>query len=491
MFVIFITMKYKIYLFIIFFLNITLTAQNYYQINKDNLSKTVSYLCSEEFSGRLSGHEGYNKAAAYIAEEFYQLGLGKINGSYYQTLFVEYNQIFSPVKFNIIDDGKILREYIAGKDFVCRGFSGSGNLESEIVFCGYGIDEDFYSDYRGVDVKGKIVLIFKPNPSWNIENNAWADGYPRAKSNTAVRNGAAGLIMVSPPNSGNPQKPLASVLHGDGIQQENLPQIHIEIDAANNILENSGYTLSQLQRIIDSTRNPFSFSTGTTADLYVKAEYNKNAETMNIWGLLEGSDPQLKNEFLIIGAHLDHVGKQGDVVFPGANDNASGSAAVLEIARAFIKNNIKPGRSVIFALFASEEQGLIGSKHMADNLPTDTENIIAMLNLDCIGFGDSIQIGNGLSAPVLWNVSRKLDEINGRHMVPDTWKGGGADAGPFHDKGIPALYFVSTNSYEYIHSVEDTPESLDPVLMERITRLAFLTAVEIAEGNYRRETVTK
>jgi aminopeptidase YwaD len=462
-----------------------------HKTNKESLMQTVNLLCSDEYAGRLPGHEGYNKAAAYMAEEFEKLGLQKIDGSYYQKFPVEYNQIYSPLKFNLIQDGIPVKEYTPGKDFVCRGFSGSGDIKTEVVFCGYGVDEDFYSDYNGVEVKNKIVLIFKPNPSWNIENKNWGSGYPRAKSNTAVKHGAAGLIMVSLPNSQNPQKPVASVLHGGGIQEEGLPQIHVEIDVAEELLRNSGYTLSQLQSIIDTTKKPFSIAAKIEAELYVEAEYKKEAETMNVWGLLEGISPNLKDEYIIIGAHLDHVGMQGEVIFPGANDNASGSAAVLEIARTIIKNGMLPKRSIIFTLFSSEEQGIFGAQYMADNLPVPGENVAAMLNLDCIAYGDSIHIGNGLSAPQLWALARSVDKQNDNYVVNHTWRGGGADAGPFHDKGIPALYFASTNSYDNIHTIYDTPGSLNAPLMEKITRLAYLILAEAAGGNYNREEVIK
>jgi hypothetical protein len=483
-------MKFRI-IVCLFVINGILYAQStsIFEITGYNLMKTVNHLCSDEFTGRLPGHEGYNKAAAFIAGEFKELGLKEIDGSYYQKLYVEYNQIHSPVKFNLLSENEVIKEYKNGADFVCRGFSGSGDVKAEIVFCGYGVDEEFYSDYKGVDVKDKIVMIFKPNPAWSVEGKSWSNGYPRAKSNIAARHGAAGLIMVSLPEGSGRQGVVASVLHGDGKQEENLPQIHIELDAADEILKNSGYTLSELQKKIDSEKTPQSFSTKTKAELYVKAEYHQEAATMNVWGLLEGTDPEFKDEYIIIGAHLDHVGMHGDVVYPGANDNASGSAAVLEIARAMVLNNIKPKRSVIFVLFTSEEQGLFGAKHMADNLPVPVENITAMLNIDCIAYGDSIQIGNGQSAPRLWNIIRELDKAGDNYMVENTWRGGGADAGPFHDKGIPAAYFVSTNSYENIHTIKDNPESLNQELMEKITRLAYETLIKVAGGSYEREEI--
>ena len=195
----------------------------------------------------------------------------------------------------------------------------------------------------------------------------------------------------------------------------------------------------------------------------------------------------LKNEYIIIGAHLDHVGSQAGLLFPGANDNASGSAGVLEIAKAFVKGGIEPKRSVVFVLFASEEQGLNGAKHFVENWKHGYDKITAMINMDCIGFGDSIQVGNGKSTPVLWEIANQIDKTSLNSMVERTWSGGGADATPFHEKGIPCLYFVTTNSYDHLHLPSDTFDTLNLALFEKVVKLAHLTALEIAYGNYERE----
>jgi Zn-dependent M28 family amino/carboxypeptidase len=212
---------------------------------------------------------------------------------------------------------------------------------------------------------------------------------------------------------------------------------------------------------------------------------------MNVVGKIEGTDPELKEEYLVIGAHLDHVGSQAGLLFPGANDNASGSAGILEIAEAFQSCDLKPKRSILFVLFASEEQGLFGSKHFVENLKIDTNKIVAMFNLDCIGYGDSIQVGNGKSSPELWNLVRKIDKENFNLVVEDTWSGGGADLTPFYEIGIPGLYFVSKYSYEHLHLPTDSPETLNIVLLEKITELAYLAAREIADGKDKKETLLK
>jgi hypothetical protein len=465
-------------------------------ISQRDLMKTVTFLASPKLDGRLSGSEGYNIAARYVADGFAQIGLKPLGDSaYFQKLNVEYNEIYPPLKLNLIEATKIKKEYKPGTQFVCRELTGAGHVTAPVVFCGYGLSqpEIGYDDYAGMDVKGKIVIAFKPNPRWKINDSSnWVSNYPRAKAKTAAQHGAVALMIVSPPNDPNPQKAIISVLEGGGEADEHFPQIHIDIPVADDFLAGTDYTLKTLQAKIDSTQKPFSILLSSEAEIEIHTKYTKEQPTMNVIGLLEGSDSVLKNEYLVIGGHLDHVGGQaGEIFAPGANDNASGSAAVLEIAQAFVKGNVKPKRSIIFTTFASEELGLVGARYFVDHSPVPLEKIAAMINLDCIGFGDSMQVGNGKSAPMLWQIARRADSLYTHRMVSATWNGGGADAGPFHDKGIPAAYFVTTNSYAHLHDITDTPETLNRLLFETIVKLAYLTAYEVAEGNYVKEVVLK
>lgn len=464
------------------------------EITKENLIKNVSILTSKEFDGRLPGSEGYNKAAQFVATKFRQLGLKPAgdNNGYFQFFETEYNKINSPAVFKSIVNGDTTL-YELGKDFVLRGFTGSNKFTLPVVFCGYGISRPDlkYDDYAKMNVKNKIVMVFKQNPAWKIDDKDWGTNYPREKSLVAKKLGAKGILFLSLPNDAKPQQLIASVLHGDGEQPVDFPQLHISLEAANKLLSLTGFTIKDCQTKIDEKKKPASMNLATKAFIEVNAEYEKNARTMNVIGMIEGSDPKLKNEFLIIGAHLDHVGSQAGLLFPGANDNASGSAGVLEIAQAFVKGGLEPKRSVLFVLFAGEEQGLLGSKYFVNNWNKDYKKITAMLNLDCVGYGDSIQVGNGKSSPKLWQVSKQIDEMSFNSMVERTWNGGGADATPFHEQGIPCAYFVTTNSYDHLHLPTDKAETLNPVLFEKVVKLAHLTALEIANGNYQREVVIK
>ncbi len=369
-----IKIKTNLFLAIVFFTFINSYSQvpdtGLENINSKSLMQTVQTLCSSEFDGRLPGSEGYNKAAQFAADKFYELGL-KFAGEeqYFQYLNVEYNKIKSPAIFKTIVDGDTINGVI-GKDFVLRGFTGSNSFTLPVVFCGYGISRPdlYYDDYAGINVKNKIVMVFKQNPKWKNDDKDWGTNYPREKSLVAKKHGAKGILFVSLPNDEKPQPLIGSVMHGEGEQPVDFPQLHISLEAANMLLSKTGFSVSDCQTKIDEKKKPLSMNLTTKAHIEVNASYEKNARTMNVVAMIEGSDPKLKEEYVIIGAHLDHVGSQAGLLFPGANDNASGSAGVLEIAKAFVKGGLQPKRSVIFVLFASEEQGLNGSKHFVENL---------------------------------------------------------------------------------------------------------------------------
>ncbi|HNW70414.1 MAG TPA: M20/M25/M40 family metallo-hydrolase [Bacteroidales bacterium] len=461
-------------------------------ISGSEMMKNVSFFASEKLEGRFPASEGYHKSAAYAAAYFKSLGLEPYqDNTYFQPVPVEYNEFSGPVKLEKIDKGKSVKQFKPGIDFVCRGFSGKGSFAAPVVFCGYGMTFPSlgYDDYASVDVKGKIVIVFKQNPAWAKDVKGINELMTRYKANNAEKNGAKAILFVTTPNMPDPQKPIGSLMDGEGIQNPDFPQMQVSLDVANELLTNSGKKLSEIQTQIDSLKKPFSIITNDSLFLEVHTAYEKERLSENIIAVLPGSDQALKNEYVVIGAHLDHVGKQGDVYFPGANDNASGSAAVMEIAKAFATSGEKPKRSVIFVLFTSEEQGLFGSEYFTAHPPVPLEKTVAMINLDCIGFGDSIQVGGGLSAPVLWNIARKQDSLNTKLMISKTWYGGGADAQAFFDKSIPTLYFASKNSYKHLHLTTDTPETLNPVLLEKMAKLAFLVTLEVAEGRYSKENI--
>ncbi len=478
--------------FILFFflVNFSCTqAQNVAFIKKENLLKTVSFLSSPELDGRLPGSPGYHKAAEFMASEFKKLGLLPVgDSSYFQFTNVEYTEISDQFYFMLLHAGKPIATYKQGEDYIFRTNTGSGHARADVVFCGYGISEPAlgYDDYADVDVKNKIVLVFKQNPGWKKNNKEWGEMLTRYKAQTASKHGALAILYVSVPNNWDGGVPIGSIMDGDGFYEQNIPQLHISYKVADDLLKETKSDLKILKSKIDSLQNPVSFSTETSVELSVNSKYIKNKRSENVIGFLEGKSK--KDEYFVIGAHLDHVGRQGDLYFPGANDNASGSAAVLEVARAFVSGT-KPERSIYFVLFTSEEQGLLGAKKFVENPPSSLEKCQAFINMDCIAYGDSIQVGCGKTSVNLWKLAKKSDSLSSKQMTERTWAGGGADAEPFYKKKIPTAYFVTTNSYKHLHLPSDKVETLNSDLFEKIVRLIFTTAWDIANGKYSREKI--
>jgi hypothetical protein len=452
------------------------------KIQRKELIQTISYLASPELNGRLAGSTGYNEAAEFVASKFSEYGLEDLGfDNYYQNLKLEYNSI-EECSFSKIISKDSARKYELGEDYVCRGFSGSGNIKAPVVFCGYGISDQNanYNDYKNVDVDGKIVMQFKADPNWKIDQKNIGYNSLRKKALLAKQNGAIGIIFVSRPNQKNPQKPIGSVMHGKGKQLVNFPQIHVDLKTANDFFEHRSITLSELQKKIDKEKQPQSVNLHTQAHIFVKALYKPKKASMNVAGMVPAQNKNA-DEYIVLGAHLDHVGEQaGKIYFPGANDNASGVASLLEVAEAFSVNKPK-NRSIIFVAFTAEESGLIGASHFVENSPVELNKIHAMLNMDCIGHGDSVVVGGGKSAPALYDIVRKKDSLMENMVINRTWHGGGADATPFYEKGVSTLYFATKNSYTHLHLLSDKPNTINKELHQYITRLIYKTASEMAQ----------
>ena len=467
----------------------------YSTIKQDELLSTVKFLASPEIHGRVAGSEGYYKAAEYMASEFKKLNLKPaFKNTYFDEFTTEYNEIKEADFYYKKNDGTLV-SFELGTDFICRGFTGSADVVGQLVFCGYGISapSDSYDDYAGINCSGSIAVVFKNNPAFKINDKSYQLSL-RDKANIAKQHGCKAIVFIPMPCDAEPQKPIGSMLDGDYIHSlTDFPMVQISIEATEFLFEKSLTELKSLQKLIDSTISPHSFPiSGGMADINVNAEYSHFRPTMNIAGIYEGTDPTLKNMYLVIGAHLDHVGGQANAVyFPGANDNASGSAAVLQLARAFALNKINTKYSVIFILFSNEESGLQGSTHFINSAGYKPDDIIAYLNIDCIGTGDSVRIGNGESCPSLYSLTRNIDSLNSKLVVNGTWSGGGADATPFYEKKIPALYFVTTNGYKFLHLPGDKPETLNQPLFTETVKLIYGTACSIANGNYIREEIAK
>lgn len=453
------------------------------------LMETVEALADPLYRGRLSGQAGHLRAAEWAAARLGSWGVepGGTDG-YFHWVTLETNEI---ERCRFETPGLEMLEL--GRDYACRGFTGSAEVEAEVVFAGYGISapELGWDDYAGLDVAGRIVLVLKGNPPFAPpadEDGGWGSrGLPRHTAVVAAEHGAKGVLLVTPPGNRLGDAPIGSVMHGPGDQPEAMPQIHVSHAIANHLLGDTGQTLETLSELVSAGTTPQSLETGAVARMNVTAHYRPEAKSPNVVGILRGSDPELADEWVVLGAHLDHVGAQEDVIYPGANDNASGAAAVLGAAHEFSRAASRPGRSVAFVLFTAEEQGLYGAKAVLEDELFDADRIVAMLNLDCVCHGDGIQIGSGKANPVLWNLAREEGSALASVLVEETWYGGGADAQPFFDAGVPTLYFAAKNAYTHLHQPTDIPGTCRPDLLSDTAQLVYLTARAIAEGKYERE----
>jgi hypothetical protein len=465
---------------------IIICGQNTFQIpqvSADSLMKHVEFFSAPDKKGRLPGTDGYHQSADYTIALFKEFGIEPLPGydQYRQYLPLENNLITGPCDFHVIHYEKGIIQAVHGDNYSFRGFTGSGKMTVETVFCGYGLCEEGFDEYAGVDVKGKAVLIYKGNPKFSSGKD-YEPFSIRSRANTAKEHGAAAVIFIPEPGNERP-KPIGSVMCGQGEYYPEMPLLQIDFETSDYLFQGSGFTAEQLFLLLQEKQQPVSLSLPSKVYINVSSEYKSEIKSYNILGFLKGSDPVLQNEFILITAHIDHVGFQCDVIYPGANDNASGSAAVIELARLFSKN--KPARSIIFVLFTAEESGLEGSNFLASHLPVEDDQIVAAFNFDCIAVGDSIQIGNGLTNPGLYKSCKSFDHTS--LMVTQTWKGGGADLTPFSELGIPGLYFVSKYSYPHLHLPSDTPETINTELFRNLVQLGFETARFAGSSEYIRE----
>lgn len=451
--------------------------------SEPRLRATLNALTSPAMEGRLAGSEGYERAVQWAAEQFAELGMEPLGSrGFCQPVELEVNEFQTAPQLSIVGSERAME---LGRDFVARGFSGSGRITAPVVFVGYGLSEPDlgWDDYAGLDVDGKVVLAFKEAPPWAPAEGTWgAAPLPRPKARTAAAHGAVALLLVSGPGRDHIDVPFGSVVHGPGVQDEHVPQLHVTEAVADQMLAADGVRLSELKERLEASHEPQSRETGTEVSIVVEARYRASQMTCNVVARLRGTDSGPKH--VVIGAHLDHVGSQGELLFPGANDNASGVAGVLATAAALAARDEKPVHDVVFVLFAGEEQGLLGAEAYVEAPALPLEDCLAMLNLDCIGEGAAIKLGSGKAYPELWQLARSLDAEHDQLMVEDTWWGGGADAQPFFEAGVPTLYFNLDQGYHHIHRPEDTVDSLNYAVLAATSRLAYLTTAAIADGGY-------
>jgi len=492
-------------------------------INKANAYKHLSVLASDEYEGRETGKKGAWMAADYIKNYFKGLGLkGPVNGDYFQPIdMVTYDM--SQMAFAV--NGQV-KEY--GKDYVISSSTikmGGFNFNaSDVVFAGYGLSKDNYNDYTGVDVAGKVVLVFAAgDPTADKSAVAKQDRATRMKMMMAQQakiqymadHKALAVIQIDPAldtinldmKAGYSGVGQPSLKTPDGIakmeKRAALPSIRITTATANEILKAAGTTVADLQQKITSTVKPASQTIKISlAGSAKKDEVKVRAE--NVLGFLEGSDPVLKEEILVITGHYDHIGlttSGTDKVNNGADDDGSGTTGVLLVADAFVKAKKAgkgPKRSVLFMTVVGEEKGLLGSEWYSEHPVFPLEKTITDLNIDMIGRVDadhasdpnyiyiigSDMLSSDLNATGIKAnndyVKMNLDMRYNNRTDPNQFYYR-SDHYNFAKHNIPVIFYFNGVHDDY-HQPGDEVSKINFDMLAKRAQLVYFTAWELANG---------
>ncbi len=475
-------------------------------ISAASISKNIYVLASDEYEGRETGKKGQKMAAAYIADEFKNAGIPPYyQNTYYQEFFLN---VVLPMPAEIFVDNK---QYIANVDYYNYPSQSEQNIAaSSISFLGYGIQDGLYDDYKNKNTKGKILMVMAGEPfsrdslslvTGQKAKSLWSTFY-KLKVEKAVENGAQGLLIVVD----DIQKEMAENKH-----QIDSPAMKLELSSdemfiifiskkiANAILKNQ--TIDQIKQKISNKEPLLNKELITKFEINLKNKLQK-ISTENVLAYVEGSD--LKSELIIITAHYDHLGISGNIVYNGADDNGSGTAAVMELAKTFAKaknEGFGPRRSILFMTVAGEEKGLLGSAYYVKNPVYPLNNTVCNLNIDMIGRLDEKHeknsnyvylIGSDKLSSSLHTISENANKTHVNLDLDYTFNDEKdknrfyyrSDHYNFAKNGIPVIFYFNGIHADY-HKETDEAEKIDFLKIEKITRLVFFTAWELANRNER------
>ncbi len=436
-----------------------------------NLRRHIGYLASGALAGRLPGTPGAEKAAQYIITQFQLAGLRPLGSR-------GYRQPFSFVARVRMGRNNHLTATLADTrltatpdvDFRPLAFTANGVVEGEPVLAGYGISaakEAQYDDYATLDVKDRLVVVLPYSPAGSNPHTKFGAFLSlRYKATTARNKGAKGLLVIAEDDDFQ-RSQVARLRYDDAFGDAGFPCAVVSRAWATKLL---GRPVVDIERRIATMGQP---ETQPLSDrrLRLQTEVIKERQTAdNIIGWLEGRDPVLRNEVVVIGAHYDHLGlggpnslapREGDV-HPGADDNASGTAGLIELARSFAAARNRPRRSLLFIAFSAEEKGLLGSAYFVDHPTTRDKRIVAMLNMDMIGrLRDNRLTIQGVGTSSVWRPL--LTEANTRHGLELSLGESGfgpSDHASFYKRNIPVLFFL-TGSHPDYHRPSDTPDKIN------------------------------
>ena len=511
-------------------------------IRQEDLRADLFFVAADSMRGRLTDTEENRATADYIRSRFERMGLKPAapNGSYFQTYNLMTATLPADADANVLEIGggdSGSRRLRAGQEFYPHRFSASGVAAAPVVFAGFGISapQFGYDDYRG-DVKGKIVLALDHEPGERDPNSPF-DGVVTSEPSTPWRKalaaqdaGAAAVLFVADvhnhPGAANfeataraywPEKPprILNYTLASWADRIRIPVAQISPALAASLVAATGKTLEEMAKAADSAHGSQPTPLGP-ARVTIHAAVDRHiVPDRNVVALVEGSDARLKNEWVIVSAHFDHNGADATQIFNGADDNGSGTVALLEIAEAYAlaaKDGQRPKRSVLFAAWNSEERGLLGAWAYTEQPLAPLTGIAAVLNMDMIGRNEEIPVGGGARFAGL-DVQTAESNSNALNLmafskVPDITAvvekaNGGiglelkkrydnnssnllrrSDQWPFLQRGVPAMGFITGLHPDY-HTQYDRAEKINYVKMEKIARLVHQVSWDIANADAR------
>ncbi|MFQ5637516.1 MAG: M20/M25/M40 family metallo-hydrolase [bacterium] len=489
----------------------SLVRHAYQSITASEAQIHVNLLASDNLEGRETGKAGQWLAAKYIANAYLNYGLKAVGEKhrFYQNFQIELRDL-QQATLTLKQRRTTARDeihFFIKEDFVPFDFTGENNVMAGVVFAGFGITapELHYDDYEDIDVTGKVVLVFRHEPQEHNPKSIFRGtkltkhAYFEEKVKNAIAHGAIGLLLVTDPagkhDSAFPPFSWPSIKSRRSGSERWKLQIHEKLSAfpsawispecAATILAPSHRSLRDVQKNIDATLRPESFvieDTRVCLTIKLKKEIRR---TQNVVGLIEGSHPGLKNEVVVVGAHYDHIGIINGKIHNGADDNASGTAGLLEIAEAFTELPTRPKRSVLFIAFSAEELGLLGSEFYVKNPIFALKNTVAMINMDMIGrnTANEVSVIGSNRSPEIHEINERANQeiglelkYNGEHFFSRS------DQANFAKHHIPVIFY-NTGVHRDYHAAGDLSQKIDAQKLSRIASLAFLVVWQIAQDN--------
>lgn len=437
------------------------------EIRAERIQAGMRFLADDLLEGRGTGTRGYEIAARYVASQFEALGIKPAgdNGTYFQSVPLRQGRVDeAKTSLTFVRDGKE-EKLVFRQNYITFADAGreETSVEAPIVFVGDGVTapELGYDDYKGIDAKGKIVAFVFAAPNFEPTLKAHYTS-PAVKGANAVAHGAVGTILLDDPvfEQIYPFREIARDLAFPGFRwldkqgkpNDYWPELKgnalLNLEATKKFFAQSGHSAEEVFAAIKAGK-PTSFSTPFAAKIHNETKL-QDVESPNVVGMLEGSDPTLKSEYLVYTAHLDHVGigepENGDNIYNGALDNASGSAILLELARVFQRINPAPRRSILFVAVTGEEAGLLGSDYFAHYPTIAKQSMVADLNMDedqmlwpledIIGFGAEHSTLQG----VMETAAKSMHLTLSPDPMPEEVVFIRSDQYSFVKQGIPAVF---------------------------------------------------